>query len=543
MKESDKIKKEKETSKKDTTKKVNNSKIEKNDVKKAEKTKSETNKKKPAKKVDKKKNTNLKRLLTVSLYVLIIVLVSLISFAGIYVKKANKMANVLPDYILGTDIYGARNIVLKVDTSTETKTYDADGNLIEEDSTSEENTTEENTTTKEVPVNDESVLTLDNYKKVKQTIIDRLNYMKVGYYDIKCNEADGTIYLEVPENTNTDYIAQYSVTKGSFEMSDSDSGEVYLTNKNIKDAKVQYNTTTSGTTVYLTIQFDKEGKDKLKEISTQYSSTENTETSNSENSENSEETENTENENTENENTETESTSTTTSSKKVKLTLDDQTIISSTFDEPITDGIIQLSLGTSSETEQINTYLQQASNIAVFLNSEALPITYTIDTNRFVYSDVTTKTLETIIIVAVVVFIIMLAYMIIKYKKLGALGAITTIGFMAILLIVIRYANVDITGTGLVSIGLTALFEYLAFMQIFKVNNSDLDKETKQKEIKHTIIRQIETMIPLIIITIVFAVAKWEPLYSMGMILFWGVLIALLYNCITIKIMLPKERE
>lgn len=531
MKESDKIKKEKETSKKDITKKVDKTKVEKNNVKKVKKTKGEKNKKKPAKKKDKKQDKNMKRLLTVSLYVLVIVLISLISFVGIYVKKTNKMDNVLPDYILGTDIYGARNIVLKVDTSTETKTYEADGNLIE-DSSTDETTTEENTTTKEVTVNDESVLNLDNYKKVKQTIIDRLNYMKVGYYDIKCNEADGTIYLEVPENTNTDYIAQYSVTKGNFEMSDSDSGEVYLTNKNIKDAKVQYNTTTSGTTVYLTIQFDKEGKDKLTEISTQYSSTENTETTNSENSENNEE-----------ENTETESTSSEASSKKVKLTLDDQTIISSTFDEPITDGIIQLSIGTSSETEEINTYLQQASNIAVFLNSEALPITYTIDTNRFVYSDVTTKTLETIIVVAAIVFIIMLVYMIIKYKKSGALGAITTIGFMAILLIVIRYANVDITGTGLVSIGLTVLFEYLAFMQIFKVNNSDLDKETKQKEIKHTIIRQIETMIPLIIITVVFAVAKWEPLYSMGMILFWGVLIALLYNCITIKIMLPKERE
>lgn len=524
MEKSEKMKKENNKEIKEE-KKV--TKASKKDNKKTENKKVTTNKK--TKKVKDGKNINMKRTLSILLYVLIIVLISLVSFVGIYVKNTNKMSNIVPEYILGTDIYGARNVVLKVNTNTETKTYDADGNVTED-------TTEENVTTEEVPINSSDVLTLENYKKVKQIITDRLDYMDVSYYEIKCNEADGTIYLEIPENTNTDYITQYSVTKGSFEVKDSDSGEVLLTNKNIKEAKVQYSTDTTGTTVFLTIEFDKEGKEILKEISTNSSENETEEVENE--SEENDEVENSETEETEEDIEVEEETS-----REVTLTLDDETIITSGFEDPITDGIIQLSLGTSQDTEQINSNLQQASNIAVFLNSEAMPITYEIETNRFVYSDVTTKTLEIIIIVAAVIFTIMLIYMIIKYKKLGVLGAVTTIGFIALLLIAIRYANVTITGTGLVSIGLAALFEYLAFMQLFDVNSKDLDNETKQKEVKNTIIRQIETMIPLVIITIVFAVAKWQPLYSMGMILFWGVLIALLYNCITIRIIIPKEKK
>ena len=77
------------------------------------------------------------RPLIISLYVIIIILISLISFVGIYIQNGNRMENILPEYILGTDIYGARNIVIKVDDSVETKIYDSEGNLVEDGSETE----------------------------------------------------------------------------------------------------------------------------------------------------------------------------------------------------------------------------------------------------------------------------------------------------------------------------------------------------------------------------------------------------------------------
>ena len=57
----------------------------------------------------KQNNKTLKLLGKISV-VVIILLLSLISFAGIYVKDKNAMKDVIPEDKLGTDLYGARNI-------------------------------------------------------------------------------------------------------------------------------------------------------------------------------------------------------------------------------------------------------------------------------------------------------------------------------------------------------------------------------------------------------------------------------------------------
>lgn len=435
----------------------------------------EKDKTKKVSKQEKNGKNGARKALIISAYVILIVLICLISFVGIYVQDKNKMSNVLKDYILGTDLYGSRNIVIKVDESSE---------------------------------DNADVLTEDNYKKVKDIVISRLEYMKLDYYEIKFDESSGTICLEVPENSNADYAAQYSITKGAFKISDNDTDEVLLSNSDVKNAKVQYATTESGTTVYLNIKFTKEGADKLKDISNTYIQT-----------------------------SDSEGNSVT---KKIKMTLDDTTIMTTYFDEEMTEGEIQISLGTSTNSEQIQNYLTQASNIAIFLNTDPMPITYKVDVNRLVYSDITANTLKILLIVSTVIFVILLIYMVIKYKKQALLAAITNIGFVAVLLLVIRYTNVDITLTGLVAIAISIVIEYIFLMNVLKVKTKKIDKESKGKALKETIIKAVEKLIPLAIMAVVFALGKWEPIYSVGMLLFWGIAILVLYNLVTLKIMFIK---
>ena len=465
--------------------------------------------KEKAKNVSKQKQKgkkSVKKALIISTYVILIILISLISFIGIYVQDKNKMSNVLREYILGTDLFGARNIVIKVDDGTQTKKYDEQGNLVTDD-----NTEDTNITTVEEPVNKEEVLTAENYQKVKDIVISRLEYMKLDYYEIKFNESDGTIYLEVPESSAADYAAQYSITKGEFKISDYDTNEVLLSNSDVKDAKVQYATTESGTTVYLNIKFTKEGSTKLKDISNTY-----VKTTDSEGNE---------------------------VIKKLKMTLDDTTIKTTYFDEEINDGQIQIPLGTSTDSEQIQNYLTQGANIAIFLNTDPMPITYKIEVNRLVYSDITANTLKILLIVSTIVFALLLVSMIVKYKKEAILAAITNIGFVAILLIVIRYTNVDITLTGLVAIALSILLEYIFLMDMLKVKTEKINKESKGKAVKVTIINWVEKLIPLAIMSVVFALGRWEPVYSVGMLLFWGITILVLYNLVTLKIMFMKDEK
>ena len=119
-----------------------------------------------------KPNKETIKLLVKILTVIIIILLALISFVGIYTTDMNTMKNIIPEYKLGMDLYGARNIVIKVDDGTETKKYDANGNLVTDDSqTEEDETKDENITEVEEPINAPELLTPENYAKVKETTI------------------------------------------------------------------------------------------------------------------------------------------------------------------------------------------------------------------------------------------------------------------------------------------------------------------------------------------------------------------------------------
>lgn len=408
-------------------------------------------------------------------YVIVILLISLVSFGGIYVKDKNKMTNVLRDYILGTDLGASRNIVIKVD--------------------------EEN----------KELLTEENYAKARDIVVSRLKYMKLDYYEMKFDESTGTIYLDVPENSRADYAAQYSVTKGEFKIEDNDTKELLLSKADVKEAKVQYQTTESGTTVVLNIEFNKDGAEKLRNISNTYVKS-----------------------------TDSEGNDTT---KKIKMSLDDTTIMTTYFAQEMTDGQMQVSLGTSSDSEQIQNRITQATNIAVFLNTDTMPLTYKIDVNKSVYSSLTDDVLKIAIIVSVVIFALLLVYMIIKYKKEALLAVVTNIGFVAILLLIIRYTNVDITLTGLITIPISVIIQYVFLMNILKVKTEKIDNDSKIKRVKETIRSGIEKLIPVAVIAVVFALTKWETVYSAGMLLFWEIAVLILYNLSTLKIMFLKNEQ
>lgn len=443
----------------------------------------------------KQNNKTLKLLGKISV-VVIILLLSLISFAGIYVKDKNAMKNVIPEYKLGTDLYGARNILVKVDDSTTTKKYDSNGNLVENSSEKDENN--ENITEVEEKVNPDELRTAENYETVKNIIEARLKYMNVEDYLLRFDESTGNISLEVPENSSTDYIAQYTITKGEFKIVDNDTSEVLLSNADLKEAKVQYSTSTSGTTVYLTIEFNKDAVEKLKNISNTYISS-----------------------------TDAEGKTTT---KKIKMTLDDSTIISTYFQEEISTGIIQLSMGTSTNTSEIQSNIQSASNMAVLLNTEPMPLTYTMETNRFVYSDITAETLKIVIVGLCIVALIMAICMVIKFKKNGLMGVIADIGFTAVLLLAIRYGNVEISLAGIFAIAIAVIVEYIVTGLILNEYSKKCEKEILIKNIKHLMGRIAICLVPFVVMAVTFALISWEEIASIGMILFWAIIIMIIYN-------------
>ena len=460
----------------------------------------------------KKENKNVMKTIKTITIILLIVLITMIGFFGIYKQNKNQMSNILKDYKYAMDINGTRTLKLTLNSE-----------------------------------NEEDIKTSENYKTAKKVIEKRLKKLEVQEYKIGVNEETGEITVQIPENTQTDEIISNLITVGKFEILDAETNEVLLDNNSVKSSRVLYNTTTSGTTVYLEIAFNKEGKNKLEEISKTYVATENnateentTENTTSEENNNTTENENnTEETNTTTENTTTENTTTensTTTEKKITMKIDDEEIMTTYFDEPITTGKIQLSVGkASTNTSTIQGYVTQAQNMATVIDSGNLPVKYDLEKNQYILSNISKQDLVYVVIAMAVVAIIGIIVLTVRYKINGLLAGIAYIGLSALYLITIRYTNVAISIDSILAIGIILILNYIftnMLLSNIKQMNNLKTENAVNKAVLETYKKFFIRIIPICIIVITFCFAKWVPMNSFGMTAFWGIVIIAIYNAI-----------
>lgn len=448
-------------------------------------------------KKENKKSKNVMKTIKIITIILLIVLISMIGFFGIYKQNKNQMSNIVKDYTYAMDINGARTLKLTLNSE-----------------------------------NGDDVKTAENYENAKTIIEKRLKKLNVQEYKIGVNEETGEITVQIPENTQTDEIVSNLTTIGKFEIIDSETKDVLLDNSSIKSSKVLYNTTTSGTSVYLEISFDKNGKNKLEEISKTYVKSENNTTENT----TSEDTNSTEEKENNTEETNTTSENSTSTEKKITMKIDDDEIMSTSFDEAITTGKIQLSVGkASTDSKTIQGYVKQAQNIATVLDSGKLPVKYDVEKNQYILSNISKQDLTYVAIAMAVVAIIGIIVLIVKYKTNGLLAGISYIGLSALYLIAIRYTNVTISIDSIFAIGIILILNYIftnmLLSNIRKMNDSKVENAVG-KSVSETYKKFFMRIIPICVVVITFCFANWIPMNSFGMTAFWGIVIIAIYNVI-----------
>lgn len=461
--------------------------------------------------------------------VLVVILITMIAFGGIYIQKQNRMENIIKNYSYAMDLKGARNIRLKVNQKNKTVIKDSEGKEVEssEDLTDDQ-IKEKGYTKEEIPYNSQESQKEENYKESKKIIEERLKSLKITDYNIKIDESTGDILLEIAENDNTDSIVSNIGTVGKFEIIDSETKEVLMDNNDIKLANVMYGSSnssttssSSGTTVYLNIEFTKDGAKKLEDISNKYVKTETTQnTTESEDTDNSESTE-----------------------KKITMKIDDEEIMSTSFDETLKTGKLQLSIGkATTDSKTLESYVTQASNMAVVLDSGKMPIKYEVDENQYILSDITSQELDIVVYILAGIVAILSIIFIIRYKSYGAIGAVSYIGLISIFLILIRYANVAVSIQGILAIALVFILNYVFVNNLIgKVNKKELKEKTTNQKIKEVYKEFFVKIIPICIATIVFCFAGWDPISSFGMIMFWGIVLIAIYNYIITSTLLKIQ--
>ena len=498
----------------------------------------------------------MKKIKIITMIVLII-LIAMVSFFGVYTQVQNRMENQVRDYALDMDLDGARYVRLTVNKESTDVIKDANGNEVETDEEMTDEQIAENGYTKEsVPNNSADVITVENYEKTKKIIAERLETQVVGEYEISLDNETGDILVQIPENSYTDTFVSNMNTVGKFEIIDANTKEVLMDNNDIKKVNVMYGsdstTSTSGTTVYLNIEFNKQGTEKLENISNTYVKTEEdtTNTTAEDTNTTAEDTNTAETENTTTENTTEDGTSTetdTTEAKEITMKIDDEEIMTTSFDEPIENGRLQLSMGTATtDAGTLQDNISRATSIASVLDSGNLPIQYDIESNEYILSDITNTHIEYLVLAVGIVLLIGFIILIVRYRVNGLLSAIAFIGLISLYLLVIRYTNVSVSIQGIVGIIVTIILNYIFVNKILlTIKKSENNKKlaTIREGIKESYKEFFMKLIPICLSVIVFCFINWTTISSFGMVMFWGIALIALYNYLITAEMLKVKAE
>lgn len=448
--------------------------------------------------------------------ILAIVLVSLVAFGGVYIQTQNRMEDKVNEYSLGRELKGERVVEIKVtDGSTEGKTKPSDEEL-----------------------------TVENYETVKKTVENRLKDLGAQDYTISLDKENGTIRVELPEDSNTDTYVYYLTTSGKVGMKEKDTENVLLNDSMIKKAQYTYTSNADGAyQVYLELILTKDGQAKLDEVKNDYAvlATEvsEAESKNNTTSDNTT-TESSTDENNTTTNTTTEGTETQESEETKKIA--SLTIAGTSYDiEKYEKNKITVKIGSqTSNTTTVNNSIAKAAELSMLINAGKYPIDYEVDVNRYVESDIDQQQLIYFVAGVAVILVIIFIIATIKYKGKGLLASISFIGFIALTSLLLRYTNVIISIEGIGAILLTIIINLkLNQMILSKTKTMDVVSEATKASYKEL----FTSIIPIMIITIVFCFSGWTSLSSFGMIMFWGLVLIAVYNIVVTKTLLKLKES
>lgn len=456
----------------------------------------------------------MEKKLKITLCIVAITLVSVIAFAGVYVKDTLSYKDALPEYTLDSELKGKRISYFKVSDATEEKIYDKDGKEVKE---IPEGANEADYKKETVKVNSDESLNEENFILAKKIFENRLKETKADDYLIRLDKASGNIVVELPDNESTDIFLQYLLFKGDFSLTDKENETELLNRKDVLNSTIDYksNNKTKEVTVYLNINLNEDGTKKLAEISKNYLKSE----------------------------TESEATDTNNDEKMINVVVEGTTIKSMNFDSEVNDGVLRIEIGTGKDNNTVYSYANQAGFIAYIINNGEVPIKYTVGTSETINSELAENALCVLIKALIGITGLMIVYMIIKYKSDGFYAGLSFISGIAILLLLLRYTKTVISLGGFVAIAvLLAVEAYFIFNILNSIKKDSSIDNTKFACVK-TYLKKIDIIIVLLIVAVIFTFMKEVKAYSIGMTLFYGIISLAFANLVFLRTLLIENHK
>lgn len=496
------------------------------------------------------KKRNFKSIISLIILILVMLLLIILGVFGIYSDFGTEIASKMPAYKYSDIFTPYDEYVLTPSASViETDAYvDKDGNTVrrvpqkdalgdvelskdnEENKKNEEEKPEQISPDEEVKEykiekrkiadNPEEVLTEDNYKISKNMIEGYLKAANISEYKIKENEKTGQIIVSVPEtkkiaNLTSDPITDETSdtqraksvesilsTTGSFEVKDSITGKVYLTEKNIKEAKANIY---QGYGVILDVKLNDEGKKILSDVSRKYVQEEKDGKK---------------------------------YEKKATVTVAGMELVKATFAEPMDEGLMQINLGNGygKGKDVVTAIYGEAKRLENALKVGKTPIKYNVEQKTSgIKENINYKNAKIILLVILAVMLILALSLVFKYGLKGLYAMLVNISFFAVLVLAIRYTDVVVTIPSLVSVVVAYILEYVILLKYLQ------NVKEKDYEIADEVVDTLKYTFILIISSIILSFSHNILLSSFAMTLFIAIILLFTHNYIFVKNMKKKD--
>lgn len=460
-------------------------------------------------------NENILKKLTTIIFCLVAIILIIVGFIGVYFQVQGKSIDLVPEYTLGTDLYGIMEYRFLPDDSEEEKDVyvDESGNIKGEvvESTDTEEETEKNLDipysieTKIVKANEEKDLTKNNFETVKEILSKRFKKFDVIDYSIRMDNITGNTVIELSRKDERDWStllvgdSQVQLSKplymfdGKLTMTDSQTGVILLDNSNINNVYSEaIQTSETGYVVYLQIELNEEGTKILKDVSNKYK--------------------------------EYTTTDGTTQIDYVTISLDDLNLVTTYFPDEYDRQILSVPISNElTDNTDIKNYAETANLLAEIINIGELPVSYEISSQLFIRSSVEENVLSIVFIILYVILFIIAVVLTIKFRVSGFIAGILNAGLIALITIILRFLEVTISISSLMSL-FVAMGLNVVFLWIYLSNKKD-DEGFLNAFKKYYLI-----IMPVIIISFVFTFFPNEAISGIGNVLFWALLVQVIYN-------------
>lgn len=355
--------------------------------------------------------------------------------------------------------------------------------------------------------NENSQITEEDLSKSSTVIKKRLENLNIFDYIVREDTSTNQIYVEIPADTADESKDPLEVVKGldktaKVEFRDPD-GNVLLSGTDIKSAKFSDEAVdqTGLPSPHVVLNFSEEGSQKFAEATSNLIG------------------------------------------KQISIYLDEDCISSPTVSSKIESSNAIITMGNSTSYDERT---QEAKELALLIDSGALPVSLNVISKEYVGPYIGQKALNVSVQAGIVALIVIIIILIVKYRLPGLVASISLIAYTAIDILILNIASISLTLPGIagiiLSIGMAVDANVIIFERLKEELKSGKISAQKgfERSFKNAMAAIIDGNVTTIIVAILLYIFGTGTIKGFGITLAIGVIISLFTAIILTKFTLKQ---